>query len=189
MADPRPRRTRERLLQAFLQLIGERGYEEVRVGDILARSGVARSTFYARYRDKEDLLITTFLEMLEFMRQRGAAETPRAVLPLARPLLEHFADARELCRAMQKAGKFEVLMRAIEAKLVRDFEARLKGDPDAGMVAAFSAGAFIALVKWWMAQGMRPSPAEVAAAYEALAAPGFDQSRWYGEPARMVTAR
>jgi AcrR family transcriptional regulator len=182
MPDPRPRRTRERLLQALLSLARETPYDEIRMGDILARSGVARSTFYARYRDKEDLLITTFMEMLDIMSARGRAATPDAALPLAHPLLEHFAEARELGRSMQRAGKMDVLLRAIEARLVREFEARLKGgpEPQLGMTAAFAAGGFVALVRWWMAQGMRPEPAEVAAAYEVLAAPGLKaaQSRW-----------
>src|SRR4051812_11378213 len=93
--DPRVRRTRERLRDALVTLTREKGYAELRVADLLERADVGRATFYAHYRDKEDLLISLFLEMIDHFERIGLAEEPHAVLPGARQLLRHFHDAKD----------------------------------------------------------------------------------------------
>ncbi|MBQ4255607.1 MAG: TetR/AcrR family transcriptional regulator, partial [Bacilli bacterium] len=42
---------------ALETLIMEKGYENISVSEIISRSGVARSTFYAHYKCKDDVLI------------------------------------------------------------------------------------------------------------------------------------
>jgi AcrR family transcriptional regulator len=54
--DRRARRTRQALHQALMRLIVERGYEQVTVADIAEAANVGRSTFYAHFTDKDDLL-------------------------------------------------------------------------------------------------------------------------------------
>src|SRR5258707_301232 len=59
-ADRRVRRTRRALREALVALIVERGYEKVTVQDVLDRADIGRSTFYAHYRDKDDLFGSCF---------------------------------------------------------------------------------------------------------------------------------
>lgn len=54
--DPRVRRTRESLEQAFSKLVAEKGFAAVSVQDIAGRAGVNRATFYAHFSDKYALL-------------------------------------------------------------------------------------------------------------------------------------
>ena len=54
--DPRVKRTREMLEQAFQSLLAEKGFDAVSVQDITARAGVNRATFYAHFEDKFALL-------------------------------------------------------------------------------------------------------------------------------------
>ena len=56
IADRRVVRTREVLLAAFLDLLFERGYEALSVGDIVAKANVGRSTFYEHFAGKDELL-------------------------------------------------------------------------------------------------------------------------------------
>jgi AcrR family transcriptional regulator len=58
--DRRVRRTRSALIDAFLGLVVEKGYEKITVQDILDRADIGRSTLYAHYRDKEALLLACF---------------------------------------------------------------------------------------------------------------------------------
>ena len=58
MEDRRVQRTRALLLSALLDLIVEQGYEEITVQDIVDRANVGRSTFYAHFLDKRELLLT-----------------------------------------------------------------------------------------------------------------------------------
>src|SRR5436190_14790188 len=54
--DRRQRKTRSALDAALLQLIAERPYAGITVEDIVNAADVARATFYAHYKDKDDLL-------------------------------------------------------------------------------------------------------------------------------------
>jgi len=54
--DPRVNRTRKLLEQAFLELMSEKGFQDITIQDITERATVNRATFYAHFEDKYDLL-------------------------------------------------------------------------------------------------------------------------------------
>jgi AcrR family transcriptional regulator len=54
--DPRVKRTRQLLEQAFMDTLREKGFQTVTVQDITERAGVNRATFYAHFQDKYALL-------------------------------------------------------------------------------------------------------------------------------------
>ncbi|MCB0097425.1 MAG: TetR/AcrR family transcriptional regulator, partial [Caldilineaceae bacterium] len=65
--DRRIQKTRRALQDALLTLIVERRYDKITVQDILDRANVGRSTFYAHYRDKDDLLLGDFAGAMQHM--------------------------------------------------------------------------------------------------------------------------
>ena len=67
--DRRVARTRELVLDAFLGLMVERGYETMTVQDLLDRSGVGRATFYAHFKGKEDLLASSVRRLQGGLRE------------------------------------------------------------------------------------------------------------------------
>ena len=54
--DPRITRTRQLILQAFMELLSEKGFQSMTVQDITERAGINRATFYDRFTDKYALL-------------------------------------------------------------------------------------------------------------------------------------
>lgn len=56
MEDLRVRRTKTSITGAFIDLVLEKGFENVKVKDICAKVMINRNTFYLHYLDKEDLL-------------------------------------------------------------------------------------------------------------------------------------
>ena len=54
--DPRVLRTRSLLEQAFIELLDEKGFQNITIQDIASRATVNRATFYAHFEDKFDLL-------------------------------------------------------------------------------------------------------------------------------------
>jgi AcrR family transcriptional regulator len=71
--DPRVRRTRQLLVEAFHELIGKKGFQSVTVQDITERATVNRSTFYAHFEDKYDLF--------DYVIQESFQEALRAAMP------------------------------------------------------------------------------------------------------------
>src|SRR3954464_2396083 len=67
--DRRSQRTRALLNQSLLELMMEKRYDKITVQDIIDRANVGRSTFYAHFYDKEDLLISQFEQVLDFFIQ------------------------------------------------------------------------------------------------------------------------
>lgn len=53
--DPRVRRTRKLLKQAFVDIVSEKGFTAMTVQDITDRADINRATFYAHYTDKYEL--------------------------------------------------------------------------------------------------------------------------------------
>lgn len=62
LEDPRVRRTRQLLLQAFLELMTEKPFRSISVQDIAERATVNRATFYAHFTDKYDLMDASLRE-------------------------------------------------------------------------------------------------------------------------------
>ena len=56
--DRRVQRTRDVLHQALISLMIQKGYEIITVQDIIDEANVGRSTFYAHYTSKGDLLMS-----------------------------------------------------------------------------------------------------------------------------------
>ncbi len=71
--DPRARRTRQLLVQAFDELLKEKSFHSITVQDITERATVNRATFYAHFEDKYALLNYSIRQAF---RQRLATRLP-----------------------------------------------------------------------------------------------------------------
>jgi AcrR family transcriptional regulator len=112
------KRTRDALLRAFAVLIQGRQYENINVADITTLAGVSRSTFYAHYRSKDDILTGSIAGPFAVL-----ADTikPHFTEPKLIELLEHFWGNRSLARGIlvgtTRRKTIEVLIRLIEDRL------------------------------------------------------------------------
>jgi AcrR family transcriptional regulator len=72
MTDPRVRRTRALLQNAFLDLVKVKRFEDISVQDLTEAATVNRATFYAHYPDKHALLeCVASLQFAELLDRRG----------------------------------------------------------------------------------------------------------------------
>ena len=90
---------RNRIHQAMIEVVSERGYPETRVVDVIGVAGVSRKTFYELFDSKEDCFLAAYDGLLEnllretttaFESRPGASWAERAATGL-RALLEHLA--------------------------------------------------------------------------------------------------
>jgi AcrR family transcriptional regulator len=65
--DPRVKRTRNLILQAFGSLLAEKGFESISVQDVTDKAEINRATFYAHFADKYALLDYSISQM--FMQE------------------------------------------------------------------------------------------------------------------------
>ncbi len=74
--DPRVKRTRKLLQQAFLELFQEKGFASISIQDITERATVNRATFYAHFSDKYALLDSIIREQFQHSVAERLPSTP-----------------------------------------------------------------------------------------------------------------
>ncbi|MEU7580944.1 helix-turn-helix domain-containing protein [Streptomyces sp. NPDC041068] len=72
------RRSRERLLQATVELVGERGYEATTLGDIADRAGAARGLVSYYFPGKRQLLQSAVHRLMHRTLEEALEREPRA---------------------------------------------------------------------------------------------------------------
>ena len=65
--DRRSQRTQQALMDALIALLAVKRYDEISINDIIDRANVGRSTFYAHYQAKDDLLKSGFERVLDML--------------------------------------------------------------------------------------------------------------------------
>jgi AcrR family transcriptional regulator len=168
--DRRIQRTRDRLGDAFMELLLEKPFENITVQEVLDRAKVSRSTFYVHYRNKEDLFfsdVDEFLEGIATMLSRRE-ESSNRIAPV-RELFTHIVGTCRFYRALVTSGRMHNILQLGEGHFGSAIEKRLAGLSDArGMsterraaVAHALAGSLLSLLSWWIKHGMRESPARM----------------------------
>ena len=184
--DRRSRRTRQALHQALIRLIVERGYDEVTVGDIADAADTGRSTFYAHFTDKDDLLRSAGSYLKQVLVKEHEAEVARSGRPEDRLLgFSHFMTAhlyeqREIFHALMRGQGGTIFLEMIRDVLCEIVRKELPADFNSGalereVAVQFVVGGYITVVTWWLRSGAKQDPSAVEAAFRAIASSGLSR--------------
>ncbi|MBZ0304115.1 MAG: TetR/AcrR family transcriptional regulator [Anaerolineae bacterium] len=169
----RLRRTQKLLREALVELIEERNFDALTVGEITERALVSRAAFYRNYQDKFDLVEQIFAEAMQALfdavSQPGTEHPPEIWVRF----FEHIAEYERLYRALlgRKGSPWFVLkMRARMIDLVKGFQRLSLGQPAANpptypdsdeFTANLVATMLVEAVTWWLEQGRLYSSEEM----------------------------
>lgn len=185
--DRRVQRTRQLLSRALMELVVEKGYESVTVQDIIDRANLGRSTFYAHYQDKEDLLLSGIDEVVHSLiwgdtvsssDEPGKGTTPRILS--TEPIFQHAQDEFQLHEAIFAGRGLEVMHKEIQKHLCSHIEEQInrilsdgKSPPVAlSVISNYLAGALLTLLVWWLENKMPYTPEHMDALFQELSMPG-----------------
>lgn len=167
-SDRRSRRSRRLIADAFIALMLERPYDRITVQDIIDRADVGRSTFYAHYRDKEDVLVSESERVLALfyahVDAQGSASRP--LIP-SLELFRHVDEFHHLYLALVRGHAIQIFYQTWQHALRAGVEQRLAThSPQTGsapiplpILADYVAGTFLHLLRWWLEHD-RPHPPE-----------------------------
>jgi AcrR family transcriptional regulator len=171
--DRRTRRTRRALGSALVELVLERGFGALTVEDITERADVARATFYAHFKGKDELFARVTADLLEQLSQRlEPVVSGHSVGFTGKPLLEmlrHAADERDTYRVVLRGegdGKpLQMFVDACAAATAQEFKSRAERNGvepriDADLLARVWVGEQVAVMRWWAEHDVPPMPAE-----------------------------
>jgi AcrR family transcriptional regulator len=119
--DPRAKRTRQLLLEAFGQLVTEKSFEDITVQDITERATVNRATFYAHFQDKYILAEQFVQEWVQRALHKnfppGAAFTSENLQLLIQTLCEFLAQMHTHCAPSNRQQFDSVLEQEVKQQV------------------------------------------------------------------------
>ena len=166
--DRRSLRTRQMLMAAMVELMRQKRYDSITVQEIADRANIGRSTFYAHFTDKDDLLVDGVQRMLALL----AADTADTAGGSARllpslALLRHIGAQSDLYHVFARGRGLNLFMTALQDELTIMLTGRLTGRVAADttpaipppLLAAMVAGMLTTVVRAWVFGGFT-EPAE-----------------------------
>ena len=167
-ADPRVKRTRKLLQQAFVELLSEKPFDAITVQDIAARSTINRATFYAHFVDKYDLFAQFsrewFRDAVASQVAGGAELNLDKLRALTQATIQSLADMNDHCRPTEALKP--IIMAAVQEELAGLLRQWLSPVLEPGeietSVAAISWALFGAAMQWM--QSCRATSVEATAA-------------------------
>ncbi len=191
VSNVRVRRTQKLLREALIELIEERGFEALTIGELTERAMVSRAAFYRNYQDKYDLVEQIFEEamsaLLDAVAELGREHPPEIWVKF----FEHIEQYERLYRALlgRKGSPWFVRkMRASLADLIKE-SGHLPHRPNASdrtihtftdeFVPDLVSTMFVETITWWLEQGRPCTPKEIATRSALLASALFKEaSTW-----------
>lgn len=167
--DRRTRKTRDALYSAFISLIVERGYDAISVQDIIDAADVGRTTFYAHFKSKDELLLFGFHRLRDELHSLLDAADSTASWTFVEPLLQHAKAHRGLYLALLNGGGGRLADREFQSVVEDMVRSQLGEESSDHMSVALLSGALIGAVRNWIAVGANDSPASVSNAFRAIA--------------------
>ncbi|GLV55375.1 TetR family transcriptional regulator [Dictyobacter sp. S3.2.2.5] len=190
--DLRVRRTHKFLQEAMVELITEKGFEAITVGDIAERAMINRATFYRHYQDKYDLVAKIFEETANYLVEKllpihkeknsSKQNTPEIWVQF----FEHVADNDRLYRAMLgKNGSpwFADRMREHTIKLLLESGRQLKQqitptqptDPTMPQELPVTQLSYVLIgtIVWWLESEKSYTPLQMATWFHRFAFYGY----------------
>ncbi len=133
--DRRSQRTQQALTDALIALLAVKRYDEISINEIIDRANVGRSTFYAHYQAKDDLLKSGFERVLDMLIQHiNFSEGDQGLQLDTTPFFRHAQGHYELYRTLVWGSGFEVLTKdghaVLSAKFQDSFMLLLSGRPE-----------------------------------------------------------
>lgn len=176
--DPRVRRTRRALRDALVSLILKKDYASITIKEVTALADTAYITFYRHYDTLDQLL----MEVLD----EGLAELLTRVETLAkqsdtsnletegRLIFEYIAQNADLFRILFKSQSVAKARKKVVQNIALIFQkdcaplGRLGSQAAINLTSNHIATSLLALIEWWLDNGMSPPPAKMGRVYKSL---------------------
>ncbi len=160
----RRQQTRKLLIQTTVQLVLEKGYDDISIQDITDRADLGRGTFYIHFKDKEEVVWSAVQDLILELEQKAHLQYKDGIpdQPEYYGLLYIFRQAeknRDLFRVIFSGRGSAVLTRRVEDLLAVIFLYDLQNRPflrdpisdvPVEVVAQMTTGLITRMIDWWL---------------------------------------
>lgn len=171
--DKRIERSKQAIYDSFGDCLKRKGYDALTVEDVLKGCGISRSTFYAHFKDKEDVLISltddifghVFSHSLEEEKTHDFSKTSIFDYQhFITHILYHLHDKKDLVSAILRSSSREIFFSLLREKLKplsnKAFEGELlrRKDIPEELQRREAIENFITLISYWFDNDCQETP-------------------------------
>lgn len=174
--DLRIQKTYKALIDAFLQLLQTKRFENITINELCELAMVRRATFYKHFADKYEFF-TFFVQWIqnEFRNRFAHKEQDRngvsPYIDIIRFALDFLDENETLVHSVMESNAFPLLLDLISEQIILDVKERLQTDQNNGKelllspeLMAFSyTGALLNILRWWIGHKNQMSKEEIIA--------------------------
>jgi len=177
--DRRQKKTREAIFRAFSKLLEKKRYENITVQEIIDEADIGRSTFYAHFETKDELLHSmcrdifehVFCEQLPKEADHDYSDGKNNLELKLGHIMYHLREHKLDLKGILSSESGEIFMKYFREYL-NDLFVRYHSDfkvdvPDEFLLNHLITS-FCEVVKWWITGSKEYSPEEVAGFYIAV---------------------
>ncbi len=183
--DRRQKKTRAAVFAAFSALLAEKSYSKITVQEIIDAADVGRTTFYAHFETKDELLKALCEELFGHIVDSAldASNTHGLYSDGSRPvsvfcqLLRHLRENENNILSLLSCESSELFLRYFKDSLNRLVESQLIGqsrhtaDVPQDFLVNHISGSFVEMVLWWLRGKRKQSPEELDRCFRAVIEP------------------
>lgn len=174
--DRRQKKTRDAIFRAFGRLSERKRYERITVQEIIDEADIGRSTFYAHFETKDELLRAmctdifhhVFTEELPQENEETASDSRKSLELKLGHILYHLRENKINVKGLL-SGESGAIFLAYFKDYMKDFFARymdlFQVHIPKDYLLNHLVGSFAETVKWWVTQDMAISPERMAEYY------------------------
>lgn len=176
--DLRVKRTNKYIIEAFIRLVEEKGFEQVTVQNIADEAMINRATFYAHYKDKQDLYekifdlaVESFTAILDFEDfVQGNRIKIRKIEAAMTELFLHIQNNRSFYLTIMDASAIEIIRKKLGLILTERYQEIFstlritKGDIEVPLdfIIDYMTSIFVGTLHWWLTAETTMTPDHLA---------------------------
>ena len=184
--DRRQMKTRRAIFSAFTKLLESKRYEKITVQEILDEANIGRSTFYAHFQTRDELLRAVcdelFGHIIESAKDksntRGLYSDKKAPNSVFCHLLQHLQENDNNILGLLSCESSEIFMRyfkdslneLVRTQFLSKNSAKNRNVPK-DFLANHISGSFVEMVLWWLKGYKKHTPEELDDYFRAVIEP------------------
>lgn len=172
--DRRQQKTRQAIFRAFSDLLARKSFANITVQEIIDEANVGRSTFYAHFETKDDLLKVMCTDIFNHvfsddLEKEGNHDFSHAGHDFEKEIthiLYHLQDSRKNLRGLLSCESGNIFMKYFKNYLHEMFPAyveKLHYKAPTEYVVNIAICGFAETVRWWITEDEQYTPEQIAA--------------------------
>lgn len=189
--DRRQQKTRAAIFSAFSELLSRKSYSKITVQDIIDEANVGRTTFYAHFETKDDLLKELCTDIFDHVISSSlniepshdfsmSDSTPTDIIS---HILFHLRDSKKNIIGILSCESGDLFLQYFKTylnRLLSQWIPQPQQPPLSSVPRDFLidhvSGSFVNMVQWWIRNNLQQTPEELTGYFWAVIAPIMGES-------------